>query len=132
MITQLAPSTVHAIPEQYQGIYTHGTQVSALQTLVCLSGQIGVSPTGETGKGFERQCVQAMENVEALLFDAGLGMSNILRVIYYVTDAAFLSALSELRQSRWNLGHAPAVTTLIVAGLAAPDLLVEIEVTAAR
>lgn len=132
MIKRLAPNSIRAIPEQYQGIYTHGTLISAPQCLVCLSGQIGVSPTGETRKGFDQQCVQAMDNVEALLAEAGLEISDILRVVYYVTDADFLPALSALRQARWSLGHAPAVTTLVVAGLAAQDFLVEIEVTAAR
>ncbi|WP_170346213.1 RidA family protein [Ruegeria atlantica] len=132
MITRLAPNTLRAVPEQYQGIYVHGTQVLAPKTLVCLSGQIGVSPEGETREGFEQQCFQAMSNVEALLADAGLDAADILRVVYYVTDAKFLPTLSNARQVRWNQGHAPAVTTLVVAGLAAPDLLVEIEVTAAR
>lgn len=132
MITRLAPNTLRAVPEQYQGIYVHGTQISAPKTLICLSGQIGVSPDGETREGFEQQCYQAMNNVEALLADAGLGTADILRVIYYVTEAKYLPALSKARQARWNQGQAPAVTTLVVAGLAAPDLLVEIEVTAAR
>lgn len=132
MITRLAPNTLRAVPEQYQGIYVHGTQISAPKTLICLSGQIGVSPDGETREGFEQQCYQAMNNVEALLADAGLGTADILRVIYYVTEAKYLPALSKARQARWNQRQAPAVTTLVVAGLAAPDLLVEIEVTAAR
>lgn len=132
MITRLAPAAMRAVPEQYQGIYVHGTQITAPQSLVFLSGQIGVAPDGQTCDGFEQQCHKAMDNVEVLLRGADLDTSDILRVVYYVTDAAFLPGLSELRQSRWNRGHPPAVTTLVVAALAAPDLLVEIEVTAGR
>ncbi len=119
MITRLAPDTLRAVPKQYQGIYVHGTQIASLQTLICLSGQIGVAPDGKTHESFDSQCHQAMNNVEALLADVGLDAADILRVIYYVTDAANLPTLSNIRQSRWNQGHAPAVTTLVVAGLAA-------------
>ncbi len=131
MIARLAPDTVRSVPTQYQGIYVHGTQIDDPKSLVFLSGQIGVAPDGTTHEGFERQCEQAMMNVEALLENAGMDTSNILRVVYYVTDASFLPDLSKVRQARWNKGQAPSVTTLVVAGLAAPDLLVEIEVTAA-
>ncbi|WP_299889291.1 RidA family protein [uncultured Ruegeria sp.] len=132
MITRLAPDTLRTVPEQYQGIYVHGTQITASRTLVCLSGQIGVALNDEALEGFEWQCHQTMSNVEALLTDAGLETADIPRVIYYVTGARFLPVLSNIRQDRWNQGRAPTVTTLVAAGLAAPDLLVEIEVTAAR
>lgn len=132
MITRLAPASLRAVPEQYQGIYVRGTQITAPQALVFLSGQIGVAADAKTCDGFEQQCHQAMHSVEALLRNADLSTSDILRVVYNVTDAVFLPELSKLRQASWNRGHPPAVTTLVVAALAAPDLLVETEVTAAR
>jgi enamine deaminase RidA (YjgF/YER057c/UK114 family) len=124
MIQRLAPQNLREVPEQYQGIYVHGTKINSPKDLVFLSGQIGVAPNGDTLPSFKEQCHQAMSNVEALLEDANLDASDILRVVYYVTDAAYLPVLSEVRQERWNQGHAPAVTTLVVAGLAAPDLFV--------
>jgi len=130
MLKRLAPDTVREVPERFQGIYVHGTQIEAPARLVCLSGQIGVAPDGKTRVGFKDQCNQAIDNVEALLADADMTTADILRVTYFVTEADNLAALSEVRQARWNQGHAPAVTTLVVAALAAPDLLVEIEVTA--
>ena len=130
MLKRLAPKTVSAVPPRYAGIFTHGTVLDRAERIVCLSGQIGVSPEGETRTGFVAQASQAMDNVEALLQDAGLTRADILRVIYYVTDPAHLQPLSDLRQERWSSDAAPAVTTLVVAAPAAPDLLVEIEVTA--
>ncbi|WP_084177252.1 RidA family protein [Labrenzia sp. DG1229] len=132
MLKRLAPDTVRAVPERYQGIYVHGTEIDAPKRLVCLSGQIGVDVDGNTHKEFKDQCNQAIDNVEALLADADMTTADILRVTYLVTDAVHLGALSEVRQARWNQGNAPAVTTLVVAALAAPELLVEIEVTAAQ
>lgn len=132
MLTRLAPDTVRAVPEQYRGIYTHGTLIEAPTRYLHLSGQIGVAPDGMTHANFVDQCHQAIDNVEALLADVNMTTADIVRVVYFVTDAENLSALSQVRQARWNQGHAPAVTTLVVAALAAPDLLVEIEVTAAQ
>ena len=132
MITRLEPDTLRKTPQQYRGIYVHGTHIVSPQSLVCLSGLIGVAPDGTTQHVFLSQCHQAMDNFEALLAEAGMDMPDIMRVVYFVTDAAYLPELSALRQARWNLGHPPAVTTLIVAGLAAPDLLDEIEVPAAK
>ncbi len=130
MLRKLAPQTVSSVPERYAGIFAHGTVLDGPKRLVFLSGQIGVDPDGFTQTGFVAQTHQAMDNVEALLHDSGLTRENILRVVYYVTDPAHLKDLSDLRQLRWNSPQAPAVTTLVVSALAAPDLLVEIEVTA--
>lgn len=131
MLKRLAPDTIRKVPECFAGIYVHGTQIDAPERLVYLSGQIGVGPDGKTRTGFRDQCNQAIDNVEALLAEADMTTADILRVTYFVTDADNLAALSEVRRARWDQGHAPAVTTLVVAALAAPDLLVEIEVTAA-
>lgn len=132
MLTRLAPDTVSAVPARYAGIFAHGTLADAPARIACLSGQIGVTPDGVTTSGFEAQARQAMDNVEALLEAAKMTCDDIARVIYYVTDPAHLRPLSDLRQERWNTPAAPAVTTLVVAALAAPDLLVEIEVTACQ
>jgi enamine deaminase RidA (YjgF/YER057c/UK114 family) len=56
---------------------------------------------------------------------------DIIKVIYYLTRADDLAMLSEIRRRRWSAKYPPAVTTLVVAALARPELLVEIEVLAA-
>lgn len=132
MLTRLAPNTVSAVPPRYAGIFSHGTVAEQPACLVFLSGQIGVAPDGITCVGFEAQARQAMDNVEALLSAAEMSRQEITRVTYYVTDPAHLKPLSDLRQERWNSDRAPAVTTLVVAALAAPDLVIEIEVTACQ
>lgn len=130
MLKRYAPDAVRAIPEKFQGIYIHGVEIAAPRRLLFLSGQIGIAPDGTTHKTFAEQCHQAMDNVEALLADADLTSANILRVTYYLTDAQNLAGLTHLRQARWASPEPPAVTTLVVAALANPDLLVEIEITA--
>lgn len=130
MLKRLTPETIRKVPPPFQRIYTHAVEISAPQQLVFMSGQIGVAPDGETPPGFDAQCHQAMANVEALLAEAGMTRANMLRVTYYLTDAQDLTALGQIRNTRWGSEQPPAVTTLVVAALAAPELLVEIEVVA--
>ncbi|MDP5218756.1 RidA family protein [Ruegeria sp. 2205SS24-7] len=131
-LRRLAPETVSRVPPRYEGVFAHGNLVENPERILFLAGQIGVAPDGSTCQGFDAQARQAMSNVEALLADADMTRANIARVVYYVTDPAHLKPLSDLRQERWSSDQAPAVTTLVVAALAAPDLLVEIEVTACQ
>ncbi|MEM8688416.1 MAG: RidA family protein, partial [Pseudomonadota bacterium] len=72
------------------------------------------------------------DNVEALLKASRMSVADIMRVTYFLTDSADLPALSEIRTARWGSDAPPAVTTLVVAALAKPGLVVEIEVTAAK
>ncbi len=130
MLNRLAPDTVSAIPPRFAEIFSHGTIAEKPARIVFLSGQIGVTPDGVTCSGFQAQARQAMDNVEALLSASDLTRDDIVRVVFYVTDPAHLKALGDLRQERWRSANAPAVTTLVVAALAAQDLLVEIEATA--
>ncbi|WP_299678887.1 RidA family protein [uncultured Roseobacter sp.] len=130
MLTRLSPSTVRPVPPQFAGIYTHGTRLEAPSRLIALSGQIGIPLEGPTPPDFAGQCHQAMDHVEALLNASDMGLADILRVTYYLTRPDDLPELSAIRQSRWRTDTPPAVTTLVVAGLASPELLVEIEVLA--
>lgn len=131
-LPRLAPKGIRAVPDAFQGIYSHGVVVPGGATLALFSGQIGLAPDGSLEDGFDAQCARAMSNVEALLNESNLVLQDMLRVIYYVTDPAHLAPLSAMRKSRWGLAQPPAVTTLVVAALASPSLLVEIEVTAGR
>ncbi|MCV0424892.1 MAG: RidA family protein [Roseibium sp.] len=131
MLERYAPDSVRKVPQEYRDIYIHGTQISSPERLVCLSGQIGIGSDGSVGRSFKAQCEQAMDNVEALLAEAGMSNSDILRVTYFLTEQENIAELSQIRKTRWRSETPPAVTTLVVKALAAADLLVEIEVTAA-
>lgn len=132
MLKRYNPRSVRDVPETFQGIYTHAVEVAEPSKLLLVSGQVGVTPDGTTLPTFEEQCNQAMDNVEALLVASGMSEKNILRVTYYLTEENHLAALTRVRQARWASTEPPAVTTLVVAALASPDLLVEIEVTASQ
>lgn len=124
------PSTIWPVPAAFENIYAHAVEIPATSKLLLVSGQIGVAPDGTVSSRFDEQCAQAMANVEALLAAAGLTTADLLRANYFVTSTEFLAPLTEIRRARWSNPAPPAVTTLVVAALARPDLLVEIEVTA--
>lgn len=132
MTTRLNPHTVRAVPEKFKGIYAHAVEAARPARFLFASGQIGVDPNGLPAACFTAQCHLAMDNVEAILSQADMTRSDICRVVYYLTSEDHLEALTRIRQARWSSEQPPAVTTLVVKALAVPDLLVEIEVTAAR
>jgi 2-iminobutanoate/2-iminopropanoate deaminase len=127
----LNPATVWPVPEQFRAIYSHAAELCAGRRVLFISGQFGVAPDGSLAEGFEPQCEQAMANVEALLAAANMNRGDIVKLAYYVTRAADFTALGRIRRERWASPEAPAVTALVVAGLARPEYLIEIEAVAA-
>lgn len=125
------PATVWPVPEAFRAIYAHAVETPAGGRFLFVSGQLGLAPDGGLAQGFGAQCEQAMRDVEHLLEAAGMTEADLVKVAYYVTRADDLPALGEARRRRWASVAPPAVTTLVVAALARPDLLVEIEAIAA-
>ena len=118
-----------AVAPSFETIYAHGVEISANARVLHVSGQIGRTAEGDVPAGFEAQFRVAIANLMQVLAAAGMTRSDLVRLTFFVTDATYLPALGDIR--RELLSVAPAVTTLVVAGLAAPDLLVEVEAVAA-
>jgi enamine deaminase RidA (YjgF/YER057c/UK114 family) len=125
------PGTVWPVPEQFRPIYSHAAELRGGERVLFISGQFGVALDGSLATEFEPQCAQAMTNVEALLAAAGMSRGNIVKLTYYVTRPADFGALGRLRRERWTADPAPSVTAIVVAGLARPEYLIEIEAIAA-
>jgi enamine deaminase RidA (YjgF/YER057c/UK114 family) len=70
-------------------------------------------------------------NIATILASAGMGVTDIVKLTTYSTAPEHLPVLREVRE-RVLGGHLPASTLLIVAGLAKPEWLVEVEVYAAK
>jgi enamine deaminase RidA (YjgF/YER057c/UK114 family) len=106
--------------------------VVARGTLVFLRGQVGQDlETAETvGIGDPAaQADQAMRNVAQLLSEAGSSLDHICRIQVYLVDRAHREPVYQTI-GRWLKGVFPVSTGLIVQGLARPEWLMEIEVTA--
>jgi enamine deaminase RidA (YjgF/YER057c/UK114 family) len=94
----------------------------------------GACPLDQSGRvvapgDFERQAVQAVENLIAALAEQGVGPDALLKMTVFVvsTDRADLVRVWNVVSPR--LGRAPS-TLLGVAVLGYPDQLVEIEAVA--
>jgi enamine deaminase RidA (YjgF/YER057c/UK114 family) len=112
--------------------YSNG--IAANGTLVFVAGQIGWDASRHIERGdFVAQARQALQNVMTVLAEAGAGAEHVVRLTWYVTDAA------QYRASAGPLGavyreimgkHYPTMSAVQVAALMEPDALVEIEATA--
>jgi enamine deaminase RidA (YjgF/YER057c/UK114 family) len=75
------------------------------------------------------QAEQAMDNVALLLGEAGSGLADVVKATVFVTDRAFLPGMTEVVLRRLN-GVTPCFSALVVKGLASPELLMEVDITA--
>ena len=113
--------------------YANG--IAASGRLVFVAGQIGWNP--ETCQ-FETddlaaQVRQTLENIVAVLKEAGAEPRHLVRLTWYITDkAAYVAARKEIgRAYREVIGrHFPTMALLVVAALLEDRALVEIEATA--
>ncbi len=109
--------------------YSQGMLAEGRLRILEISGQIGLDASGRVPGDFEAQARLAWENLLAVLAEAGMTPANLIKVTAFLTDPADYAAYAALRGD--YLGDArPASTLLVVAALARPEWLVEIEATA--
>jgi enamine deaminase RidA (YjgF/YER057c/UK114 family) len=125
------PDSVWQVPDGFRSIYSHAVEVPESARTLFISGQAGVAPDGALRSGFAAQLEQAMDNVEALLRAAEMTTVNVVKANYYLTRAADLPTLGEVRRRRWAKKTPEAVTVVVVSALARPEFLVEVEAVAA-
>lgn len=98
-----------------------------------ISGQVGMHPDGTVADGLANQLDAALANVDRALAAAGMGRANLMKITVYLTEnSPEAIAIYRARRDAW-VGEAPppAATLLVVAGLASPALLVEVDAIAA-
>ena len=76
------------------------------------------------------QAQNCFSTIRQVLEEAGFSMADIVRVQYTVTDRELVEALAPVLGA--NLGEIRPAATMVIAGLIAPEMKVEIEVTAFR
>ena len=113
--------------------YVQANEVSGVQrTLIC-SGQVSMDGEGRPvhPEDMGAQLTQALDNLEAVLREAGAELSDVVRLNIYTTDLdRFFEAYGAFAGRLAEAGCRPACTVLGVTRLAFPELLVEIEATA--
>ncbi len=111
--------------------YSHGASAPANARWLHVSGQVGVTPDGIVPADPEKQIELAWDNLLTVLADAGMGVADLVKVDGFITRPDLVPLYRQERERRFA-GHAAATTMVIVAGLAEPNLLVEIQAVAAR
>jgi 2-iminobutanoate/2-iminopropanoate deaminase len=113
--------------------FVQANEVSGAQrTLYCF----GVAAIDADGRpvhagDMAAQIDSSLDNLETLLGAAGMGLADVVRLVYYTTDlGAMHGAWGGLVERLAASNCRPACSLVGVTGLAYPELLVEIEATA--
>jgi len=128
MLTTRNPETV-APPA---ALYSHSVEIPPNARWLYLAGQIGKKPDGTIPESLEEQDEQIWKNVICVLEDAGFGVENIVKLNVLSTDPDGKSAHMKNRAKYLNDDHIPASTWANISSLASPQLLIELEVIAAK
>ncbi len=111
--------------------YSHGAEAGPNARWLHISGQVGTNADGSIAAGIEAQIHRVWQNTLAVLDEAGMGVQDIVKINTLLMDRADLKMMRDIRDS--YLGDHPAASTLfVVAALAHPDWLIEMETIAAK
>jgi enamine deaminase RidA (YjgF/YER057c/UK114 family) len=127
-IQHINPDKLFRNPAFSQVVTTQGNGKT-----IYIGGQDSVNAQGEiVGKGdIGRQTEQVMENLQTALSACGATFENIVKLtIYMVQGQDLYSGFQASQKYLGQMENPPAISVLIVAGLANPDFLVEIDATA--
>ena len=95
------------------------------------SGQLGLDPkTGKLLQGVGAQAKQAIENLKAVLAEAGMSLSDIVKTTVFLADMGDFAEINEIYAEQFA-GHAPARSCVQAARLP-KDALFEIEAIAVK
>jgi 2-iminobutanoate/2-iminopropanoate deaminase len=110
------------------GPYSQAVQASGF---VFVSGQVGINP--ETGAkvegGIEKETEQVLQNIKAILGEAGLHVENVVKVCVFLKDINDFAAMNQV-YSQFFTAHKPA-RACVEANLV-KDFLVEIDAVAVK
>ena len=110
--------------------YSHAMEVPAGTRLVFCSGQLGIGADESVPATVGAQAERCFENIRAILAEADLELSDIVRINAYVTRREDMAGYMAVRD-RMVGDPPPASTLMVVSGFTRPEFLVEIEVVAA-
>jgi enamine deaminase RidA (YjgF/YER057c/UK114 family) len=117
---------------QDQFDFSQAIEVRGTERVVYCAGQTSVDAKGVPIPGdMVGQFNIAPDNLEIVLDKAGLKLSDVVRLNYYVTDVpAFLAAVPAVGE-RLKTAHCKPTSTLLgISRLAEPGWMIEIEATA--
>jgi 2-iminobutanoate/2-iminopropanoate deaminase len=114
------------------GKYSLGAEIPPGARILHVSGQVGTDSKGKLQPTFEKQAAQVWKNIAQVLKSASMGYKDIVKVTVFLTDSRYIGPYRTVRDQFIKDAPYPASTLLVVAGLADPNMFVEVEVVAAK
>lgn len=94
------------------------SQANFVNGVLYISGQIPVnSETGNVEEGIEKATHQVMKNLEAILTEAGLSFSHVVKATIFLKNMDDFAAMNEIYASYLNPESYPARETVQVSCL---------------
>jgi 2-iminobutanoate/2-iminopropanoate deaminase len=125
-VTRFNPPDLHAPV----GAYHHCNIVETGSRLLVAAGQIGVGPDGVLISDPHAQIAQAWRNVLGVVEASGMTSRDIVKLTVYMVGAEHVEYSRDCRNRTIDFER-PGSTLIYVAGLAEPDMIIEIDVIAA-
>ena len=124
--------TIHDIGVASQiGSYSDAIEAKPHLRWLMTSGTPGLALSGELPKDITGQAELAWQHGIGLLEKADMTVADIVKVTQYLTHADDIAAYAKVR-ARFLDGHRPASMLLVIPQLVWPELLVEVEIIAAK
>ena len=100
--------------------------------ILWISGMVALDAQGEIVgvDDIDAQATQVFENLKAVLAEAGGTLADVVSTTTYMTDRAYSLPINDVRVRYFVDDPRPTSTLLVVAGLARPEFLVEVEAVA--
>ncbi|WP_328531868.1 RidA family protein [Nocardioides sp. NBC_00368] len=111
--------------------YSHAVITGPGARLVVTSGQVGITADGAVADGWEAQTRQTFVNLGIALTASGATWADVVKLTYFVVATDELPLIRSVRDEFVDVTRPPASSLVQVAGLFRPDVLIEIEATAA-
>lgn len=119
------PRRMASPPARHSHAIVHQSRAHRL----VISGQIGLRPDGTMPNDLEQQMLAAWDNINAILSEAGMIVSDLVKVSVFVTVPQSVLVHRAVLE-RVLGGHAPTVNYMEINALAQPEYLVAIEAEA--
>jgi enamine deaminase RidA (YjgF/YER057c/UK114 family) len=135
-IEQFYAGTLHRDIPEYKPIRIAHAIVTAGGKTLRMSGYPAIGPHGIVGKGdMGAQTLQALEYVKRTVEAGGATWDDIVHMTFYFTDREkwhreAIPARVAFFEKHSKTGELPCITSVGVASLMHPDMLIEVEATA--
>lgn len=93
-------------------------QAKIVGNIVFTSGQIPLTKKGVLiSDNFENECIQVLDNINAILVSSGSDMSNIVKLTVYLTNLSNFDVLNKIFEKYFSKSSLPARSTIEVSAL---------------